>query len=123
MTVSGQCTLNLDGLSGKYPPLIIQNDDFLFPTSEEPDGTRLLVFGKSNNYRYFLTLKTPGEGDKVDLYCHGSVRYQASTTVVDSQTGLDTGRSRVGLECTGGRFVNTEDQVTLIIISLFQPKL
>ena len=49
MTLSGQCTLNLDGLSGKYPPLIIQNDDFIFPTSEEADGTRLLVFGKLNN--------------------------------------------------------------------------
>ena len=45
MTLSGQCTLNLDGLSGKYPPLIIQNDDFMFPTSEEADGTRLLFFG------------------------------------------------------------------------------
>ena len=42
----GQCTLNLDGLSGKYPPLIIQNDDFIFPTSEEADGSRLLVFGQ-----------------------------------------------------------------------------
>ena len=59
----------------------------------------------------FLMLRTAGEGDKVDLYCHGSLRYQASTTVVDSLTGVDTGRTRVGLQCTGGMFVNTEDQV------------
>ena len=108
----GQCTLNLDGLSGKYPPLIIQNDDFMFPTSEEADGTRLLVFGNLLiKVQRFLTMETTGEGEKVDLYCHGSLRNQASTTVVDGHTGVDSGRSRVGLECSGGIFVNTEDQV------------
>ena len=43
----GQCSLNLDGLTGKYPPLLIQNDDFIYPTSQEADGSRLLVFGST----------------------------------------------------------------------------
>ena len=54
----GQCQVNLDAVSGKYPPLLLQNSDFIFPTSEI-DEKRLLSFG---------------EGDNLQLFCHGSER-------------------------------------------------
>ena len=46
------CTVNLDALTGKYPPLITQNDNFVFPTSREADESRLLTFGK----KYFIVI-------------------------------------------------------------------
>ena len=42
---SDLCRVNLDQLTGKYPPIILQNDRFVFPTSEDPDGSRYLNFG------------------------------------------------------------------------------
>ena len=42
---SDLCRINLDQLTGKYPPIILQNDRFVFPTSEDPDGSRYLNFG------------------------------------------------------------------------------
>ena len=42
-----RCRVNLDELTGKYPPILIQNDRFIFPKSEESDGTRYLNFGKT----------------------------------------------------------------------------
>ena len=40
------CRVNLELLTGKYPPIILQNDRFVFPTSEEADGSRYLNFGR-----------------------------------------------------------------------------
>ena len=54
----GQCQVNLDALSGEYPPLLLQNNDFIFPTSEIEEK-RILSFG---------------EGDNLELFCHGSKR-------------------------------------------------
>ena len=39
------CRINLEQLTGKYPPLIIRDEKFVFPTSEEADGSRYLNFG------------------------------------------------------------------------------
>ena len=39
------CRLNLERLTGKYPPIILQNNTFVFPTTEEADGSRYLNFG------------------------------------------------------------------------------
>ena len=41
-----QCQINLDGTTGRYPPIILQNDRFVFPKSAEEDGTRYLKFGE-----------------------------------------------------------------------------
>ena len=38
--------MSLDQLSGKYPPILTRDSDFLYPLSEEADGTRFLKFGK-----------------------------------------------------------------------------
>ena len=56
-------------------------------------------------------------GDSLDLYCHGSLRYQATTTVVDG-AGVDTGVSRYSLTCDNGQFVSSSDQVSISITSL-----
>jgi len=89
------CTVNLDQLTGKYPPLLTQNSNFVFPSSESADGVRYLTFR---------------DGDPLDLYCHGSLRYQDSTTVETSDGG-DTGRSKLSLTCTNGKFLAVVDQV------------
>ena len=41
------CLVNLDALTGRYPPLLVQDGGFIFPTSET-NGTRYLSFGKSS---------------------------------------------------------------------------
>ena len=90
------CTVNLDQLTGKYPPLLTQNSNFVFPSSESADGVRYLTFR---------------DGDNLYLYCHGSLRYQDSTTVKTSD-GVDTGRSKLSLACNNGQFQSVVDQVT-----------
>ena len=55
-----------------------------------------------------MLLYVVGSGNILDLYCHGSLRYQATTTVEDSD-GNDTGASKLTLECQGGQFVAVED--------------
>ena len=45
-TPAAACEVNLDQLRGKYPPMLTRDNNFLYPVSEEADGTRLLKFGK-----------------------------------------------------------------------------
>ena len=91
------CTVNLDQLTGKYPPMLTRNSQFIYPTSEEADATRLLGFD---------------ENDLLDLYCHGSLRYQATTTV-ETSDGVDTGASKLSLQCKNNQFVTVQDSVSL----------
>merc|ERR1712109_327123 len=53
--VAGQCQVNLDKVNGKYPPLLLQNSQFIFPT-EKVGEERVLNFE---------------EADSLDLFCHG----------------------------------------------------
>merc|ERR1712180_259936 len=53
--VAGQCQVNLDKVNGKYPPLLLQNSQFIFPT-EKVGEERVLKFE---------------EADSLDLFCHG----------------------------------------------------
>ena len=46
-TPAAACQVNLDQLSGKYPPMMTRDNNFLYPVSEEADGTRFLKFGKN----------------------------------------------------------------------------
>ena len=50
---TGQCELDLDDITGRYPPLLVKDGKFVFPTDEE----RKLTFE---------------EGDSLQLLCHGS---------------------------------------------------
>ena len=50
-----QCLVDLDNLSGKYPPLLTSNNNFVYPTSEEADGTRYLKISK-NIIHFIITL-------------------------------------------------------------------
>merc|ERR1711962_933242 len=57
--VAGTCEVDLDSVSGSYPPLLIQQGEFKLPTT-----SRVLTF----------------EDDKeLELYCHGSEKHQADT--------------------------------------------
>ena len=42
---AGQCQVNLDKVNGKYPPLLLQNSQFIFPTEKVRCGllTNLLL--------------------------------------------------------------------------------
>ena len=88
-----QCLVNLDNLSGKYPPILTSNNEFVYPTSQEADGTRFLKVAV---------------GASLDLYCHGSLRYQATTTVVDD-AGADTGLSKLSLVCNSNEQLERTD--------------
>ena len=50
------CSVNLDGLTGNYPPLLLQGHQFIYPTSENQEGQRTIDIGK--NSLYILLLKT-----------------------------------------------------------------
>ena len=76
---------------------------------KERDSSNLVTLCKILKTVHILD-HCKGHGDSLDLYCHGSLRYQASTTVVDG-AGTDTGASKLGLICRQGRFVAAADEV------------
>ena len=56
---SGQCQINLEQMGtagGKYPPLIIQDGDFLYPTSQVGEEAVLDI----------------PEAGSLELFCHGT---------------------------------------------------
>ena len=59
-------------------------------------------------------MHTLDEEESLDLYCHGSLRYQDTTTVVDG-SGADTGSSKLGLVCQDGKFVSVKDQAAFSV--------
>merc|ERR1719481_274210 len=83
--IAGQCQVDLDALTGEFPPLLIQRGDFVFPSSRTEEDKRILTFE---------------DGSPLDLYCHGSEKGQPSTSV--TLGGVDTGDSKVPLTCLGG---------------------
>lgn len=84
------CAVNLDELSGKYPPLLLQDGNFIYPKEQ-----RTLYFDEDAN---------------LELYCHGDVKYENKTYV--SVTGLPKERS-VTLVCTEGKFFYAETEVSV----------
>merc|ERR1712013_1555 len=85
--VAGQCQVNLDKVNGKYPPLLLQNSQFIFPT-EKVGEERVLNFE---------------EADFLDLFCHGgSDEKQARIFVRRSDKSKKD--SKVSLTCKSGEF-------------------
>merc|ERR1712013_162836 len=85
--VAGQCQVNLDKVNGKYPPLLLQNSQFIFPT-EKVGEERVLNFE---------------EADSLDLFCHGgSDEKQARIFVRRSDKSKKD--SKVSLTCKSGEF-------------------
>merc|ERR1719394_929744 len=83
----GQCQVNLDKVNGKYPPLLLQNSQFIFPT-EKVGEERVLNFE---------------EADSLDLFCHGgSDEKQARIFVRRSDKRKKD--SKVSLTCKSGEF-------------------
>jgi len=94
------CKINLDSLSGKFPPLLLQNSDFIFPSSENSEGKRILEIGS---------------GDELELYCHGSIKYAKDTYL--QYTNLPATPS-LTLKCLDEAFVtDTNMQVSVQTIS------
>jgi len=94
--IDGKCQVNLDKLSGKYPPLLIQDDDFIFPTSKV-NGERVLTFN---------------EGEKLELVCHGSEKLQAKTYLVRKAKPHE---STVSLTCSGKAFKVTGKSEEIVV--------
>merc|ERR1711970_732792 len=86
--VAGQCQVNLDKVSGKFPPLLLQKSKFIFPTEKVKDE-RVLNFK---------------EGDSLELFCHGgSDEKQAGIYV--KRTDKTKKDSKVSLKCKSGEFL------------------
>merc|ERR1711910_166539 len=86
--VAGQCQVNLDKVSGKHPPLLLQKSQFIFPTEKVGDE-RVLNFN---------------EGDSLELFCHGgSDEKQAGIYV--KRTDQSKKDSKVSLNCKSGEFL------------------
>jgi len=83
--ISGKCSVNLDSRSGKYPPLLLKEGSFLYPSSEENDE-RILSFE---------------EDEEIELYCHGSEKYQYKTFV------NGTSQASLPLTCKSGDFMDS----------------
>ena len=54
---SDLCRVNLEQLTGKYPPILLQNDRFVFPRSEDADGSRYLNFGQILSTSQWVLMK------------------------------------------------------------------
>merc|ERR1712088_262643 len=86
--VAGQCQVNLDKVSGRFPPLLLQKSKFIFPTEKVKDE-RVLNFK---------------EGDSLELFCHGgSDEKQAGIYVKRSDKAKKD--SKVSLKCKSGEFL------------------
>ena len=80
---------------------------------KERDSSNLVTLCKILKTVHILD-HCKGHGDSLDLYCHGSLRYQDTTTVVDG-SGTDTGASKLGLVCQDGKFVSVKDQAAFSV--------
>lgn len=89
--IMSECVVNLDALTGSYPPLLVQQGRLLLPTT-----------GKLLNFSV---------GAQLELYCHGSVVGQNTTTV--NITGIAAVKS-VLVKCTSsGNFYNGSTKVSV----------
>jgi len=95
----GRCLVDLDAVSGEYPPLLVQNGEMKYP-SEGADEEKRLV--------------TVENGEVLSLVCHGSYRYQAITKV--KIEGLPE-QQKVDLICFNGLFQEITSQKTVSIES------
>merc|ERR1712121_7380 len=80
--VAGTCEVDLDSVSGSYPPLIIQQGDFKLPTE-----SRVLKFE---------------DDEDLELYCHGSDKHQADTYLEREKDSVH--EKSVLLSCSRGKF-------------------
>merc|ERR1712180_154234 len=85
--VAGQCQVNLDKVNGKYPPLLLQNSQFIFPT-EKVGEERVLNFE---------------EADSLDLFCHGGSDEKQARIFV-RRYDKSKKDSKVSLTCKSGEF-------------------
>ena len=107
------CRINLEQLTGKYPPILFNplTKLFVYPTSEEADGSRYLNFGLiiSRSQVDFNKNIIIEAGSELELYCHGSEKNQAQTTVLTE--GKDTTLVRLSLVCRNQQFVDINTEV------------
>ncbi len=51
---SAKCTIDLDAVKGKYPPILWRDGDFAYP-EKGPKGNRVVTVGRNNQIgHYFL---------------------------------------------------------------------
>ena len=115
--VSGQCQVDLDALTGKFPPLLTQKGEFVFPSSRTEDDKRILTFGEIFFHNQLMIFMILEEDAPLDLFCHGSEKGQPSTFV--NISGVDTGESKVALTCVGEVFKRLLFEVMPIIACCF----
>merc|ERR1712002_190777 len=80
--VAGTCEVDLDSVSGSYPPLLIQQGDFKLPTK-----SRVLKFE---------------DDEDLELYCHGSDKHQVDTYLEREKDSVH--ESSVIVSCSHGKF-------------------
>lgn len=93
---TSDCSVQLDGLTGKYPPLLLQNSQFLYPDSETTEEKRI------------LTIKS---GNELELYCHGSIRYYKDTYLEYPNLPATNFAS---LTCSDGAFFTLENNKVIV---------
>ena len=45
LSLLGDCVVNLDKKSGEHPPMLLQNGDFIYPTSDTEENGRIISIG------------------------------------------------------------------------------
>ena len=84
-TAPPACSVNLDQLSGRYPPMLTRDYNFIYPVEEEGDGTRLLKFGTSR-LNFFKAFIYPA-----CFYCFSKFRFVLALTTIITRGGRDIG--------------------------------
>merc|ERR1739844_667379 len=82
--VACQCQVNLDKVSGKFPPLLLQKSKFIFPT-EKVEDERVLNFK---------------EGDSLELFCHGGSDENITVETASSNQKQEQRLDRTQEQCS-----------------------
>jgi len=89
------CSLDLEGIKGEYPPLLLKNRAFAFPTSDGQEKNRILSFK---------------EGEELEVYCHGS-SYSQKKMNMSIAAGI--AGPAFNLTCSSGKFYSAETEINV----------
>merc|ERR1712001_103428 len=84
--VAGQCQVNLDKVSGKHPPLLLQKSQFIFPTEKVGDE-RVLNFNEGDSLELFCYGGSDGKTDKLETLQKVSIGWRIEDTFIE-QIGI-----------------------------------
>ena len=83
------CIVNLDGLTGKYPPLFLQSQELVYPTASYRGGHRTVQIGRGTLFSSSRdTLFVPEQRARLDVERRDSKSEHVPHTSFNYRLGL-----------------------------------